>query len=108
MKQSEQIKFTDKDSWKAIDISKVKQAYEIDSIEEIIALWEDNYIVRIADTLDFEYAYEDYIKSNSEIDYITYEEFLEEINKGYGNSGRIEIARLLVLSNGIYYDNEYC
>lgn len=56
MKQPEQIKFTDKDSWKAIDISKVKQAYEIDSIEEIIALWEDNYIVRIADTLDFEHS----------------------------------------------------
>ena len=108
MKQPEQINLTDINIWKVSDISKVKLAYEIDSIEEIIELWENNSLIRIADTLDYEYAYEDYIKSNPLLGYITYFDFIREIDKGYGTSDISEIARLLVLSNGIYYDNCYC
>lgn len=108
MKNPEHIVLEDVSNWCQNDINLVKLAYQIDTIEEIIELWTNDSLVRIADTLDFEYAYEDYIKSNDKLSYITYGEFLKEINKGYGNSGTVEIARLLILSNGIYYDNDFC
>lgn len=108
MKLPEQINLEEVSNWTDMDVEKVRVAYDVECVKDVIELWENNSIVRIADTQDFKYAYEDYMKSYPVENCITYEEFLEEINKGYGNSGAIEIARLLVLSNGIYYDNEYC
>lgn len=39
---------------------------------------------------------------------LSYEEFLIELKKGYGKSNYVQIARLLELSDGIFYDNSYC
>lgn len=52
-------------------------------------------------------AYKD-IKQDSLYQDLSYNEFLKEVNKGYGNSGILEIRRCLVLSkNRVYYDNNY-
>lgn len=40
---------------------------------------------------------------------MTYSEFCVELNKGYGNSDCIQIARLFEDNEGkVWYDNEYC
>lgn len=40
---------------------------------------------------------------------IDFAEFCSELDKGYGNSDYIQIARLYEAPNGdIWYDNEYC
>ena len=103
MSKPEQINLEKINSWKQSDVDIVKTGYLVDTREDIIELWRQGYITRIADTNDYYYAYEDYILSGCEIE-ISYEKFMEELNKGYGNSGIIEISRLMVLSNGIYYD----
>ena len=52
-------------------------------------------------------AYEDFIKDE---DYnMTFEEFCKELDKGYGNSDCIQIARLYETSDGkVWYENDYC
>lgn len=59
-------------------------------------------------------AYEDFIefeKGFNDADNIylkmTFEEFCKELDKGYGNSDCLQIARLYENENGIWYDNEY-
>ena len=39
--------------------------------------------------------------------WILLKDFINELKKGYGKSGCIQVARLFELSNGIWYDNEY-
>ena len=52
-------------------------------------------------------AYEDFIEDE---DYnMTFEEFCEELDKGYGNSNCIQIARLYETKDGkVWYENDYC
>lgn len=61
-----------------------------------------------------EEAYEEHIKfemsfSNPAVrDIVSFEEFCEELDLGYGKSSHIQIARLYEDIDGkIYYDNEY-
>jgi len=91
------------------DLTKLRvifKGYEYD--EDFESMIENQEIVKIAD--DYESAYNDFIK-NEEIygkPNISYDEFLSELKKGYGNSDCVQIARLFELSDGIWYDNEYC
>lgn len=52
-------------------------------------------------------AYEDFIEDE---DYdMIFEEFCKELDKGYGNSNCIQIARLYETKDGkIWYENDYC
>jgi hypothetical protein len=69
--------------------------------------------VRICDKGDYRAAYKAHLDfengfDDPEIrDIMPFEEFLQEIKKGYGNSSHIQIARLKETEDGIYYDNEY-
>ena len=81
--------------------------------EDIVKAYENNEIVRIADAKDYQYAYEDFAQfedgfEKEERIEISFEQFMTELKKGYGNSSYVQISRLFELSNGIWYDNEYC
>lgn len=58
-------------------------------------------------------AYDDFFKFENGFDEdarnnLTFEEFCAELDKGYGNSGCVQIARLYEDENGvIWYDNDY-
>ena len=75
------------------DLEKIKTVLNL-SEKEFIGLIENNDIIKIAN---------DYDGTN-----LSYEEFLIELKKGYGKSNYVQIARLLELSDGIFYDNSYC
>ena len=89
------------------DLEKIKTVLNL-SEKEFIGLIENNDIIKIAN--DYESAYKDFV--DFENDYggtnLSYEEFLIELKKGYGKSNYVQIARLLELSDGIFYDNFYC
>lgn len=63
----------------------------------------DNFI-KIGDRRD---AWLDYLTDEPDQPRLTFEEFNAELDKGYGNSAILPIARLLVHGNSVYYDNEY-
>lgn len=94
--------------WEDSDLEIAKKCCNITTFEEIEELINNGVFIKVAEANDYEGAYKDYLNCNPEEDWISFEEFLEEINMGYGRCGRLEISRLLVLSNGIYYDKEYC
>lgn len=57
-------------------------------------------------------AYDDFVEFESGFDEncrttLTYEEFCIELDKGYGNSDYLQVARLYEDENGVWYDNEY-
>lgn len=87
--------------------------YNSDNLEkDFKQLLKNKDVIKIAKANDFEKAYKDFLKFESNFDnetkiVLTYEQFLTELNKGYGNSSYIQIARYFVLSSGIYYDNDY-
>lgn len=55
------------------------------------------------DFYEFEMGFDEDCRTN-----LSYEEFCSELDKGYGNSDCIQIARLYEDKNGvIWYDNEY-
>lgn len=96
------------------DLKKMQEMYKNPTLtkSDIVIAWENNEIVRIADAGDYKYAYEDFAKFENGFEKelrneMDYETFLQEIKKGYGKSGCVQIARLFELSNGIWYDNEY-
>lgn len=83
------------------------------TVKDLVFAHENNFIVRIADSKDYKYAYEDFAKYEDGFEKevsnnLTFDEFMTELKKGYGKSGCVQIARLFELSNGIWYDNEYC
>lgn len=59
-------------------------------------------------------AYDDFVKYESMFDEgarndLTFKEFCMELDKGYGESDCIQVARLIEDDKGmIFYDNEYC
>ncbi len=73
--------------------------------------------IKICDAGDYRAAYKNHVEyENSFVDQDgnpnpqeieTFDEFCEELKKGYGVSDHIQIARLIETENGIYYDNEY-
>lgn len=76
---------------------------------------EDLDIVKLVEKGEYKLLYEDYVEyeKSFENDYITskilsYEDFMKEFKKGYGKSGCIQVARLVELDDGIYYDRDYC
>lgn len=89
------------------DLEKIKTVLNL-SENEFIELIESNDIIKIAN--DYESAYKDFVDFENGYDGtdLSYEEFLIELKKGYGKSNCVQIARLLELSDGIYYDNCYC
>lgn len=88
-------------------------AIECESLCILEGLAENN-IVYLCDNR--KEAYEMHIEYESGFDYddnpyleMSYEEFCEELDKGYGKSDCIQIARLYEDSHGgIWYDNDYC
>ena len=62
--------------------------------------------VKIADNV--EKAYRDFIIEEKEYNFITYSEFVRELQKGYGESKYVPIARCVLFNGGVYYDNDYC
>ena len=101
------IEMDNVESWTDEDFIKLKEIYQIESKEDVVFLWESNQIIRISDAKDYEYAYQDFLRDDNYVK-IGFDEFVKELKKGYGNSNYLPIARLIELSNGIYYDNEYC
>ena len=89
------------------DLEKIKTVLNL-SENEFIELIKNNDIIKIAN--DYESAYKDFVDFENDYDGtdLSYEKFLIELKKGYGKSNYVQIARLLELSDGIYYDNCYC
>ena len=97
------------------DIRYLQKIFNNDSLtdKDIKNMYENKEIIKIADKNDYLSAYEDFCKYEDGFDdeiktKISYERFICELKKGYGESDCIQIARLFELSDGIYYDNEYC
>jgi hypothetical protein len=107
MNKPQQIILEKKENWSSEDFEKIKEIFpHVGCKEDCIELWKNNSMVRIADSKDYEYLYEDFIhETETEI---SFDDFMCELEKGYGKSDFIEIARIFELSNGIWYDNEYC
>ncbi len=108
------IDIADKRNYTKEDLEKLKKLFpeDVESIDDFIGLVEQNIFVRVADAYDYKGAYDGHIEFEKGFDkefqcIMPFEEFLTEIKKGYGQSDYIQIARLICLSNGIYYDNEY-
>jgi hypothetical protein len=54
--------------------------------------------------IEYELRFDEDVRNN-----LSFEEFCEELDKGYENSGCIEIARLYEDGKGrVWYDKEYC
>lgn len=106
IKEPQQLNLHDLDNWTDNDVEVLKGIYCIEDKEDCVTLWENNNMVRIADKGDYNYLYEDFIWENN-VD-ISYNDFIEEFKKGYGNSNHVEIGRLFELSNGIWYDADFC
>ena len=55
------------------------------------------------DFVNFELGFDEDTRNN-----LTYEQFCAEMDKGYGNSDCVQIARLYEDENGtVWYDNDY-
>ena len=96
------------------DLTKMQKMFSNSNLtkQDIVDAWNNGNIVRIADAGDYKYAFYDFAQFEDGFEKeckvnITYEEFVKELEKGYGKSVYIQIARLFELSNGIWYDNEY-
>ena len=87
------------------DIQILQSIYtNVNTIDDIINLINNGSMVKISET--YINAYVDYVNS-SDSNILSYSDFVQELNKGYGNSSHVEISRLFQLSNGIWYDKEY-
>jgi hypothetical protein len=88
------------------DIELINKTFHYDSIYEFF----DQFVL---EGTTKEEAYEEFKKFEEgfepecRVNY-SYDGFCEELDKGYGNSGCVQIARLLKLKKSIWYDNEYC
>lgn len=96
------MKFNDK------DLKILRKLFNDLSENEINELYDEKGFIKVAD--DYESAYKDFVDFEEEFDGtdLSYDKFLTELKKGYGNSNYVQIARLFELSDGIYYDNYYC
>ena len=110
----ENINLTVEESYTDDDLKYLREIFHNPDLtkSDIIQAYENNDIVRIADAGDYEYAYEDFAKyedgfEKSVQNKFSYDDFINELKKGYGKSGCIQVARLFELSNGVWYDNEY-
>lgn len=92
------------------DIDKIRLVYPLVNLGvSLQTLVDDKVMVKIGDLDNLVDLYTDFISEYSEYGInITFDEYISELELGYGESDYLEIARLIVLSNGIWYDNEYC
>lgn len=111
----QQINLADVNSYTNEDLKYLQTIFQNPEMtkEDIVMAWENNEIVRIADAKDYEFAYEDFAQFEDGFEKevkneLSFEQFMTELKKGYGVSGCVQVARLFELSNGIWYDNEYC
>ena len=111
----QQVNLADENSYTDEDLKYLQEIFQNPEMtkDDIVMAYENNEIVRIADAKDYQYAYEDFAQFEDGFEKecrneLSFEQFMEELKKGYGNSGYVQIARLFELSNGIWYDNEYC
>lgn len=111
----QQINLADVNSYTNEDLKYLKTIFQNPEMtkEDIVMAYENNEIVRIADAKDYQYAYEDFAQFEDGFEKecrneLSFEQFMTELKKGYGVSGCVQVARLFELSNGIWYDNEYC
>lgn len=97
------------DNWNESDLEKAQRCCNIQTSAELDELIVNEVFIKIAEPGDYEEAYRDYLAANpTELDWVSFKDFMEEIQEGYGGCDTLEIARLLVLSQGIYYDRDYC
>lgn len=95
------------------DVAYMRTIYgDIKSKDELIDMLNENVIVKIADRNDYETLYKDFCDFENGYpkdmrSELSYDDFITEFKKGYGNSEHVQIARYFELSNGIYYDNYY-
>lgn len=87
------------------DLKTLRELFDNLSENEINELYNEKGFVKVAN--DYESAYKDFEEGFDGTD-LSYDKFLTELRKGYGNSNYVQIARLFELSDGIYYDNCYC
>ena len=111
----QQVNLVDENSYTDEDLKYLQEIFQNTEMtkEDIVMAYENNEIVRIADAKDYQYVYEDFVQFEDGFEKevrneLSFEQFMEELKKGYGKSGCVQIARLFELSNGIWYDNEYC
>lgn len=102
-KETEYIKQFVKDNFAKV----VESSIAIDKINENMDM---STFIKLGNRRE---AYKDYCEFESGFDdkcrtELSYEEFCKELNKGYGNSDCIQIARLYEDAKGVvWYDNEY-
>lgn len=90
-----------------VDKGKLKLAYPMVTTNTCIQkLVDERAMVKVGDVDNLIDLYNDFVKDNDS--HLTFNEYVKEVEMGYGSSDYLDIARLLVLSNGIWYDNEYC
>lgn len=111
----QQINLLDINSYTDEDLKHLQEIFQNPEMtkDDIVMAYENNEIVRIADAKDYQYAYEDFAQFENGFEKearneLSFEQFMTEFKKGYGKSGCVQVARLFELSNGIWYDNEYC
>ena len=73
---------------------------------------EEKAWVRIAKKGDYKKAYKDFCNFEKGFDEdvrvtMSYDDFVKELEKGYGESGCVQIARLFENEYGIFYDNNF-
>lgn len=89
------------------DIIKLKCVYPlITSNLDLKKLVIDKVMVKVGDVDNLIDLHNEFIGEHGSC--LTLNEYIDEIKLGYGESKYLDIARLIVLSNGIWYDNEYC
>lgn len=106
-KDESHIYFENPCAWTDEDVKTLQNVYEgIETTEDITDLYKSCVMYKVADKGDYHAAYKDYAEdTDNPVDFYT---FLHELQKGHGNSGIIDISRLVELSNGIWYDRDYC
>lgn len=108
-----QLDFSSEDNWSNEDVEKCQAIFDWKiTKKDLCEAVENHVITRIADAFDYDYAYEEWFDfengfSEDTREKISKDKFIEEINKGYGKSEYVQIGRLICLSNGIWYDEEY-
>lgn len=110
-----QFNLADVNSYTDEDLKYLQEIFQNPEMtkDDIVMAYENNEIVRIADAKDYQYAYEDFAQFEDGFEKecrneLSFEQFINELKKGYGESDCVQVARLFELSNGIWYDNEYC
>ena len=97
------------DSWSINDINTLSKIYQgVKTKQEAIELWKSGTRVKLGEVTDMYTIFCNLIKDDNDIN-ISVSDFISELLfNDYGNRKYTELSRMFVLSNGIWYDTEYC